>query len=118
MKWTRSPWSVGDRLPPQRPHTMRAPETLMLASVRGRSTAPPSSVPTASPHSKHDSSTHLVRRIRAPRSTSLVDITTHPNWLPPRMAVRELPTVPRTLVPNATPHTSVHGPEYEYARIG
>src|SRR5580765_8295419 len=60
---------------------MRVPATLTLASVRGRRTAPPSRVPTASPHSRHDSSTHLVRRIRAPRSTSLVDITsTVPGW--------------------------------------
>ena len=29
-KWTRSPWSVGDNDPPQRPHTTRAPVTRTL----------------------------------------------------------------------------------------
>src|SRR5262249_48061114 len=77
----------------------RVPATLTLVSVRGRRTAPPSRVPTASPHSRHDSSTHLVRRIRAPRSTSLVDITSHRTRLAEVVAVGELPTVPRTLVP-------------------
>jgi len=46
----------------------------MLWAFRGRSSVPPSSVATASPQSMHDSSTHFVRRMRAPRSINFVDI--------------------------------------------
>src|SRR5262245_16245851 len=93
-KWTRSPWSVGARLPRQRPHTIRAPATLTLASLRGRSTEPPSRVPTDSPHSRHDSSTHLVRLMRAPRSTSLVDICHTPYRARASLTVRHMPYCP------------------------
>ena len=100
MKWTRSPWSVGDRLPPQRPQTTRAPLMRALLGDRGRSSVPPSSVATASPQSKHDNSIHFVRRMRAPRSINFVDIdlTVAPSTTSWQSGIT--PTGPRTLVPD------------------